>query len=1012
MDKKLYRLCPHFDFYGRYMSGITGDGCRLNEGEVLQFRMPSLRTVVTYPAYVNYYFVRGAYSAAEKSEGDGRYCQPERFADWFAKSGGADRFARFLIGRGESLDSFLYDLPANADIDSSLEYYGVIVRRENKLDASSGRYSMRPLSEIKRDSDVDSCKFECVSYSDGAGAENGRWTYSALADTADASSSAGSATRRLTQKLCYTLDLFVKGCAGASDGLGKGLCKEVAIGSYRGQYGECIDRYGNRYSPISGNTSNMFLAGSDSQSPYVLTALGTDPLDGRSGIVVPANSAYQLGPDDFLYVEYTPSANSAADQTDASGSPKAATPVGVIYKSGDIIQPNFDLAPSAAVRSSGKNFTKTDIGGVFPGAGFEGMYSLGANEQIEIKKPNSVNYASGQYYIYWTLKNKRIVFDAVAGKGSDDDYTYILGEDEYLYVTDDAKTGMSYYGQNTEISLTGMHFAEGADDGMISAEAVMQNGIAAIPWIAVSMSGAVSIFVTEYQTFNLTKGDELVGCEYDETDARWANADVSSGPAIGKQFPWRSCRNVVYRQSGSSTTDTLSEVSSGLDEDSESSYRLQGWEMRPMLFLEFGPDKSQVLHELDSIDLMIGESEETAQYSVRLQPQSAAEPMSIRGNYDVRCYSGDCDVSVSGVDSIGNATEFADFKLKVSKQTDVTAVVPASYAPAGDIKGFASGTAYFSLTPDGKYVRADAFGPDTDYYRKNGDGTYGKADSFEAGEDYYVRLDDGDYFAVGSVFDPEKGYYVQDGGQSTALGNGDEESMSVNFVSGQERVVRLNFSIPENEWALLPVYLRSVDAKAEDAASDIEVSAEYAQGENAQPLGMFNNSACYVACDGSLKSLAWWQEDGAGRHLRSGFNELLIPSGVVSVAFKATASTASKFDSMAVYRMTLIKADADGFGWINSARVPYLPVAGEKAEKALLTDLAGYSGCDEFCPTLPVEERDRFDFKVYDDSELAGTVLDPHSAFDQNNVAAGFTVCELDPSSFGNIKIARSSKRQ
>ena len=45
----MHRLVSHYDV------PIAKLPVRLNENEVIQFRLPNLRTTKTYPAYVNYY---------------------------------------------------------------------------------------------------------------------------------------------------------------------------------------------------------------------------------------------------------------------------------------------------------------------------------------------------------------------------------------------------------------------------------------------------------------------------------------------------------------------------------------------------------------------------------------------------------------------------------------------------------------------------------------------------------------------------------------------------------------------------------------------------------------------------------------------------------------------------------------------------------------------------------------------------------------------------------------------
>lgn len=72
-----------------------------------------------------------------------------------------------------------------------------------------------------------------------------------------------------------------------------------------------------------------------------------------TGKVIKANTEYQLGDGEHLYINYTPST------TDSEGNSTTGTVQNIEYGKGDIIRPNVDLVDSEDYHNQGHSYTKT-----------------------------------------------------------------------------------------------------------------------------------------------------------------------------------------------------------------------------------------------------------------------------------------------------------------------------------------------------------------------------------------------------------------------------------------------------------------------------------------------------------------------------------------------------------------------------------------------------------------------------------------------------------------------------
>jgi hypothetical protein len=234
---------------------------------------------------------------------------------------------------------------------------------------------------------------------------------------------------------------------------------------------------------------------------------------------VPKDGEYQLNSGEYLLINYTDS------KTDESGVEKK-TVINKDYKAGDIIRANFNLIDSALYHNN-HSYSKKD-GFYFSGYGeIEGMFTLGTNEQIEIREAVQVNLDEDTMYLYWELNSddpekESNVFNFPETYNGKQAYT--LKEGEHLYYTNGKKQDLVYYGAGTIIvkNVDTPELVKYTSLGEVSEEDIMTNGLAAaIPWQPYSL-GSVSkrLEIIENQYISLTEGDVLISVEgTDPTDA-------------------------------------------------------------------------------------------------------------------------------------------------------------------------------------------------------------------------------------------------------------------------------------------------------------------------------------------------------------------------------------------------------------------------------------------------------------------------------------------------------------
>lgn len=244
-------------------------------------------------------------------------------------------------------------------------------------------------------------------------------------------------------------------------------------------------------------------------SKYQGSSLGTDSVL----VSIQPNEEYQLRKGEALFINYTPSGNSANSNT---ASDTEAKPVNLAYGPGTIIKPigsGFTLEDSMTKFNSGiAPWAKTTgfdfhAYGELGGNDVVGMYSIDPNSQIDIRDFIKVELKDS-VNLYWILKKTRLITK---------NKPYTLQDDEYIFYTDKHKIDMAYYGAGTEIRVTGdnQRIRLSTDIEQVDLQEIMTKGISAVPWRTVYLKKGEDIQLQEYQYITLVEGDTIKGLTLD-----------------------------------------------------------------------------------------------------------------------------------------------------------------------------------------------------------------------------------------------------------------------------------------------------------------------------------------------------------------------------------------------------------------------------------------------------------------------------------------------------------------
>jgi hypothetical protein len=293
------------------------------------------------------------------------------------------------------------------------------------------------------------------------------------------------------------------------------------------------------------------------------------------------------------------------------------------------------------------------------------MFSLGANEQIELREYAQVTLdknslaENSTIYVYKNFTNCPELEEAQYEGGERINNTYTLKDGEYICYTDQNKAEFAYYTSGTEVTLTGKVKIPKLE--IIDLATVLDAGLQEIPWHRLSMSSNDGISFQEYQYVTLGPGDTLKDLTL-----------VGTNDYISKQ--WQYCDNIAYLQAGAENTSTLPTINVV-----DSSSRGSGWEVCSILELNVSANNAQTLRTTDKVETSITLHKATASgvatFAARARRDSSpivlaaedkAHSLSFKTN--VACQSSNSKLNIN--DLYTNPDNAKSFELKVFSNND------------------------------------------------------------------------------------------------------------------------------------------------------------------------------------------------------------------------------------------------------------------------------------------------------------------------------------------------------
>lgn len=662
-SEKITKVQSQFDISEAFMkkevdnpdaSEVKNDNALvLKENQVLQFRLPNFKTITTYPAYVNYFLRRNEqaqgdpgvaatfmtikdYLNLSKTEGEGS--TTTTIYNWEKLVNSTDtrisgkvvqvNFDTNGLTEAQKAEKF------NTQLSTDLAYF--IKDNSNKYK----RIFKYEDTQVTNSDETSSLIFYYLPISDEC--------FAALNDWIKQQPINSDVKADGTTPKEYLTGIYKS--VGVKDTIA-GVCVDENLIQYLPTYKFNTETSNEKYL-----TKTYVQRTFESADPLVLNNLVTENGLGRSANykTISKDSEYQLQNGEYLLINYTDS------KTDTSGVERKSI-INKYYGEGDIIRPNFDIVDSLLYHNN-HSYSKRDGFSFNEVSNPEGLFTLGVNEQIEIRDIVQVNLDAENACLYWTLNSdnpevltNKFTFTENYGGGTNNAYT--LKEGEYLYYTTSQKQNLAYYGAGS-IIIKGAATAElikYTTDGEVSSEEIATNGLmAAIPWGYYNLSGNRSIRVIENQYISLTAGDAVKSVTTSTCASGVAALDNNWVPITGAEYKF--AEDSVYT--------SLPAVNVGNGNIS--------WEARTRLDFNMSKDTSQILNRGDSITLYMN-TEDTVVLEAKTEADlegiendnSKLVPLCINSNYA-------CQAALDTLDSLPD-----NFRVKLSKETTLTTELAA-----------------------------------------------------------------------------------------------------------------------------------------------------------------------------------------------------------------------------------------------------------------------------------------------------------------------------------------------
>jgi hypothetical protein len=555
----------------------TFEDITLDKNEVIKFRAPNLITTKTFPAYVYYRFERDGSSSDNGSGGSGGSSGGGSFATAIPLSEfinqdniGVKKFFETLwrkAGVSFSNETYTFEAeltdPENPKLSTpgnlvNIFNTSIAVEADSPLDVlkekavpdANGHYSPDQYEEYSTKFFVDDSKLYSVLSEHFSNSKNKtpvKFRYYPL--THHTSSIWSNCIRELNPKAPT----------------GEILWQLSSTSSH--PKGRLVTESGKKLIGLSGDA---LANGNVGEIAYICTDFGSDPEYSS----IAQKTDYELGPNDKLYIHYTPSS------TNEDGETVDAEPISMVYKGGGnepvIIKPSgFTLMPSEDLNKQGTSWKKTDVdfGGVK-----KNLLALAPNEQIEMRSISRVVLNTPARF-YRNFEAKEL--DGNINKTE----SYELKDGEYIFYTDQNTQEAAYYGSGSVITLDPGAFIPKATE-TVEISQILEQGLHLVPWSSyVLLSDSRKVTITEYQYVTLIEGDTLNTLTIEDGNS------ISSGT-------WKTCDSALpikYTVAGAESPTELPKIKL-----SSTSSRNPSWEVCSFLELSTSPGYTQQLRAAES----------------------------------------------------------------------------------------------------------------------------------------------------------------------------------------------------------------------------------------------------------------------------------------------------------------------------------------------------------------------------------------------------------------------------
>ena len=341
---------------------LESNAITLDENEVIQFKAPNFRTTITYPAYVNYYFKTETGKSTSTKAIPATFMKLTRYMSTHSPQEGFNAWEEFANNSGYNFDEAA-KLTSEEFNNIKTKYGQVFIKN------AQDRYVVADTYNSETD-----------------------YYVAKIAGTETEARAFGSFNTWLTNQTYY---VYSDPDHRGGSKLSMGLCRCLGTGTLNIAYvpGKLVDEDCFKYTYCNQAKTDIDFyyvqqtwTKTDDQRTHTANGLGeTGSFNG-----VPKNGEYQLQGTDVLYINYT---KTSEDDTETK------TIVNKKYTANDnvVIRANFELLDSDLYHGS-HSYAKKD--GFDTSWGIEGMFSLGTDQQIEIREPVNVVLDEDQSKLY------------------------------------------------------------------------------------------------------------------------------------------------------------------------------------------------------------------------------------------------------------------------------------------------------------------------------------------------------------------------------------------------------------------------------------------------------------------------------------------------------------------------------------------------------------------------------------------------------------------------------------